>query len=75
MTFLSFELIGNPGDTFATSRNGLQGSITYEFTPSGAVGAVPESPTWVMMLFGFAGLGFAGYRRAKAVHAPRALEH
>ena len=28
-------------------------------------GAVPETSTWAMMLIGFAGLGFAGYRRAK----------
>jgi hypothetical protein len=27
---------------------------------------VPESSTWGMMLLGFAGLGFAGYRKAKA---------
>lgn len=27
---------------------------------------VPEPSTWVMMLLGFAGLGFAGYRRARA---------
>ena len=27
--------------------------------------AVPEPSTWAMMLLGFAGLGFAGYRRAK----------
>jgi hypothetical protein len=27
--------------------------------------AVPESSTWAMMLLGFAGLGFAGYRGAK----------
>ncbi|HME86355.1 MAG TPA: hypothetical protein VKG91_17870 [Roseiarcus sp.] len=30
---------------------------------------VPELSTWVMMLTGFAGLGFAGYRRAKKGHA------
>jgi hypothetical protein len=28
--------------------------------------AVPEPSTWAMMLLGFAGLGFAGYRRARA---------
>jgi hypothetical protein len=28
-------------------------------------GAVPESSTWAMMLVGFAGLGYAGYRQAK----------
>ena len=27
---------------------------------------VPEPSTWAMMIVGFAGLGFAGYRRAKA---------
>jgi hypothetical protein len=29
------------------------------------VEAVPEPPIWAMMLMGFAGLGYAGYRRAK----------
>jgi hypothetical protein len=28
-------------------------------------GAVPEPSTWAMMLIGFAGLGYAGYRRAR----------
>ena len=28
-------------------------------------GAVPEPSTWAMMLLGFAGLGFIGYRRAR----------
>jgi len=27
---------------------------------------VPEPSTWAMMLLGFAGLGFTGYRRVKA---------
>ena len=31
-----------------------------------AVGGVPEPSTWAMMLLGFAGLGFAGYRKAKS---------
>jgi hypothetical protein len=30
---------------------------------------VPEPSTWAMMLLGFAGLGFAGYRRARAGRA------
>ena len=33
------------------------------FSLSGAV--VPEPSTWAMMLLGFAGLGFAGYRQAR----------
>jgi hypothetical protein len=27
--------------------------------------SVPEPSTWAMMVLGFAGLGFAGYRRAR----------
>jgi hypothetical protein len=27
--------------------------------------SVPESSTWMMMLLGFAGLGFAGYRTSR----------
>jgi hypothetical protein len=30
-----------------------------------SVSTVPEASTWAMMALGFAGLGFAGYRRAK----------
>jgi hypothetical protein len=55
---------------------------TYEWTwGSGAnqnftlvIGEVPEPATWTMMLLGFAGLGFAGYRasrRATAIVAVR----
>ena len=32
-------------------------------------GAVPEPSTWAMMLVGFAGLGYAGYRRAREPRA------
>jgi hypothetical protein len=34
-----------------------------------AITQVPEPATWAMMLMGFAGLGFAGYRRAKTAPA------
>jgi hypothetical protein len=33
------------------------------------IGEVPEPSTWAMMLVGFAGLGFAGYRKSKSVAA------
>jgi hypothetical protein len=32
-----------------------------------AGGSIPELSTWAMMLVGFAGLGFAGYRRTRVV--------
>jgi hypothetical protein len=28
-------------------------------------GAIPEPSTWAMMLLGFAGVGYLGYRRAR----------
>jgi hypothetical protein len=31
--------------------------------------AIPEPSTWVMMLLGFAGLGFAGYRVSRKTAA------
>ena len=37
--------------------------LSYDGTIS--VTAVPEPSTWAMMLLGFAGLGFVGYRKAK----------
>jgi hypothetical protein len=35
---------------------------------------IPEPSTWAMMLIGFAGLGFAGYLRARAGHATPPVE-
>ncbi len=43
--------------------DGLFGSLT----------AVPEPSTWVMMVAGFIGLGFAGYRRSGKTRAAAAL--
>ena len=45
--------------------------LAAQWSPSdpSAASAVPEPSTWAMMLLGFAGLGFAGYRRAKAGRA------
>jgi hypothetical protein len=40
-----------------------QGPFNAVFSLSGS--AVPEPSTWAMMLLGFAGLGFAGYRHAR----------
>ena len=40
-----------------------QGPFNAAFSLSGSV--VPEPATWAMMLTGFAGLGLAGYRRAR----------
>jgi hypothetical protein len=45
--------------------------ITVSTSPSfSGVGGVPEPSTWAMMVLGFAGLGFAGYRSRKAASLP-----
>ncbi len=46
------------------------GAFNAAFSVSGSV--VPEPSTWAMMLLGFAGLGFAGYRRARRAGAASA---
>jgi hypothetical protein len=60
--------------TFAETASPLDVSILLSagaradgFTASfqSDLNAVPEPSTWAMMLLGFAGLGYAGYRRAR----------
>jgi len=42
----------------------VDGSFSWSIT------GVPESSTWAMLLVGFAGLGFAGYRQSKRAPIP-----
>ena len=47
----------------------LTAAVTMDTNDVGGscgVSAVPEPSTWAMMALGFAGLGFAGYRRARS---------
>jgi PEP-CTERM motif len=48
---------------------GVEGGPNGEATVfyGGTVETIPEPSTWAMMLLGFVGLGFAGYRSRKAV--------
>jgi uncharacterized membrane protein len=43
--------------------------VGFSFVGSMSVPVVPEPSTWALMLLGFAGLGFAGYRRARTSQA------
>jgi hypothetical protein len=54
-------LYANPGDTSAYVTDWAVGAQYTNY----AFSTVPEPQTWAMMLVGFAGLGFAGYRRAR----------
>ena len=51
------------GDVESALLSGLNSPHGMDFV------AAPEPSTWAMMLFGFAGLGFMGYRHAKAAVA------
>jgi hypothetical protein len=54
---------------FATLYLGFQPGTdlnqTVTLTFANGAGAIPEPSTWAMMLVGFAGLGFAGYRTSR----------
>jgi PEP-CTERM motif len=66
-------------DLLTLNKQLLQGSYVVAFLDStnatansgaifekGAMTPVPEASTWAMLLLGFAGLGFAGYRKARS---------
>jgi len=59
--------VGRPGwsdviITYNDANNNANLLFYSDFVPNGTI---PEPSTWVMMLLGFAGLGFAGYRARK----------
>jgi hypothetical protein len=65
----------DPFGSTAVTANGINdlGHIVGFYTAANGntIGftTVPEPSTWAMMLLGFAGLGYLGYRRARAGHA------
>jgi hypothetical protein len=62
-----FELFGLPPGAFETGLTfGGGGQVGLDLIAGSTVLGTPESSTWVMMLMGFAGLGLAGYRKAKS---------
>ena len=60
-----------PQDGYSAAFTGVVDGVDYYNIQGSATvsNAVPEPATWAMMLLGFAGLGFAGYRREKTDRA------
>lgn len=46
-------------------------TLQYTFTPAST--PVPEPSTWAMLLLGFAGLGYAGYRQTRSAEPQAAI--
>jgi hypothetical protein len=67
--FARLGIVSLDGETLKSVEISTPGSESFkEFKQvefSFAVAGIPEPATWAMMTLGFAGLGFAGYRRAK----------
>ena len=61
-------VVGGAGMYSPIGINGGGGGGSFVWDPT-AIPAqpVPETSTWAMMLIGFAGLGFAGYRQRTAL--------
>ena len=55
------DAISNPG---AADPND-PGDVAFVYGVEAGVAVVPEPSTWALMLLGFAGLGFLGYRRTR----------
>jgi PEP-CTERM motif len=47
-------------------------AVTYDISGTGVTPTVPEPSTWAMMVIGFAGLGYVGWRRANRAKASAA---
>jgi len=62
ITTIQFELTSASDDT---ANDFAIGAVSLET-------AVPEPSTWAMLLLGFAGLGFAGYRASRRTAVARA---
>jgi hypothetical protein len=64
-------IVSNDGETLKSVEISTPGSESFkefkqvEFSGTGIIPSIPELSTWAMMLTGFAGLGFFGYRASR----------
>jgi hypothetical protein len=63
-TSVTFDCLSPLGCTLGSTSSNLSGTFSSDVGKP-----IPESSTWVMMMLGFAGLGFAGFRSSKPKRA------
>jgi hypothetical protein len=63
-TWVILEADGSRSDVIKTFNN-ANGQAELWFSSDPSLLAVPEPSTWAMILIGFAGLGYAGYRTSR----------
>ena len=67
--FARLGIVSNDGETLKSVEISTPGSETFkefkqvQFSGTGIMPSIPEASTWVMMLAGFAGLGFAAFQQ------------
>jgi hypothetical protein len=59
----------NPGDTNVFGVVVATQSTALDYVANGVTASTPERSTWAMMVLGFAGLAFAGYRTTRRAAA------
>jgi hypothetical protein len=71
--FARLGIVSNDGETLksvevmTTASGSFKEFKQVQFSGTGITPSIPEASTWVMMLLGFAGLGYAGFRRAGVI--------
>jgi hypothetical protein len=64
-------IVSTDGETLKSVEISTPGTESFkevkqvQFSGTGLIPSIPESSTWAMMLLGFVGLGYAGYRRSR----------
>jgi hypothetical protein len=58
---------GPPGAVFGVAV--VTSETTLDYVSAGVAASTPEPSTWAMMILGFTGLGFAGYRASRKAAA------
>jgi hypothetical protein len=59
----NFNLSANPSDgSLVVSDPAMPMAAAFDFAAASPTAGIPEPSTWILMLVGFAGLGYAGHR-------------